>query len=374
MKHFIIMLKPVSALCNLLCKYCFYFDLAAMRERPSFGRMQMQTVEKMLDHVDASLQEGDRVTFSFQGGEPTLAGLDYFIQFTQMVSRWRPSIKVSYALQTNAVLLDDSWACFLAEKHFLLGISLDILQTAHDDCRIDKHGCGTYKRVVNAMKLLDKYRVEYNVLCTLTDQLARHPQLVWRQICRLNVKYVQFTPCLGPLEEKAKHAYALTPERFASFYITLFSLWLADFQKGKYRSIKFFDDVIHLMAWGLPAACGIDGACQPQIVVEADGSVYPCDFYCLDQYKIGNIAENELSKILMNEKHMAFLNRHCSEQAMCQSCAYRWFCGGFCRRMKSTICSKKHETFCGYRSFLEHCGKDLLRIAYNEAAGIKPVL
>lgn len=374
MKHFIIMLKPVSALCNLRCKYCFYFDLATMRENPSFGRMQIQTVEKMLGHMDASLQEGDHVTFSFQGGEPTLAGLDFFIKFTQMVSRWYPSIRVSYTLQTNAVLLDDSWACFFSENHFLIGISLDILQNVHDDCRIDEHGRGTFKRVVSAMKLLDKYRVEYNVLCTLTDQLARHPQQVWRQICRLNVRYVQFTPCLGPLEEKGKNAYALTPERFASFYITLFSLWFADFQKGKYRSIKFFDDVIHLMAWGIPAACGINGACQPQIVVEADGSMYPCDFYCLDQYKIGNITENELSQLLMNDKHMAFLNRHRTEQAVCQNCAYQQFCGGNCRRMKNTICSKKDENFCGYRSFLKHCEKDLLRIACNEAARIKPIL
>lgn len=156
-------------------------------------------------------------------------------------------------------------------------------------------GSGTYGQVRQAISLLEKHRVEYNVLCTLTNEIARYPKRIWSQLCKLDIRYVQFTPCLDELEKSGESIFALTPRRFSSFYKGLFPLWLESLQKGNYRSIKFFDDVVNLMAFGIPTACGINGVCQPQVVIEADGSVYPCDFYCLDCYSMGNITRNRLS-------------------------------------------------------------------------------
>lgn len=135
------------------------------------------------------------------------------------------------------------------------------------------------------------------MLCTLTRQTARHPAKVWAQIKKLDLSYIQFTPCLGDLNSPGSSAYALTPERFFHFYSDLFDLWYRDFATGNYRSIKLFDDLLQLLAKGLVTSCGISGYCQPQIVVEADGSAYPCDFYCLDQFRLGSLVSDSLRTI-----------------------------------------------------------------------------
>lgn len=366
MKQLIVMIKPASSLCNLRCKYCFYADLAQMREKASFGIMQQDTVKRMLEVIHGDLDAGDRITFAFQGGEPTLAGLDYFRQFVGLVSEWEKEIHVEYALQTNATLLNDEWCRFLAEHHFLAGISLDLLPDCHNAVRVDAGGNGTYKQVRQAITLLEQYHVDYNVLCTLTNQIARYPQQVWKQICKLDLRYVQFTPCLDELGKPGQSVYALTPKRFASFYITLFSLWLADFRKGAYRSIKLFDDLVNLIAFQMPTACGINGYCQPQVVVEADGSVYPCDFYCLDSYLLGNITQEKLSELHSSSKRYDFQNRPHQRPTLCSSCPYMQLCGGNCKRMQREICCAPEDSYCGYQEFLSVCYRELRLIAQNE--------
>lgn len=366
MKQIAIMIKPASAACNLRCKYCFYADIASLREVPTFGRMSRETTERMLENIRRDLAPGDQVSFAFQGGEPTLAGLDYFREFVELVEGWEPGVRVSYALQTNATLLDDDWCAFLAEKRFLVGVSLDILPDCHDAARVDARGGGTYRQVVRAIRLLEKFRVEYNVLCTLTNPVARHPERVWREILKLDLRYIQFTPCLDELESPGKSVYALTPERFAGFYTRLFRLWLAEFRAGRYRSVKLFDDVVNLLAFGLPTACGIDGVCRPQMVVEADGSVYPCDFYCLDRYRTGNLTESSLREIYESPVNREFALRAHTQPKLCAACPFAPFCGGGCKRMQRSVCCAPEDAACGYRTFLEFAMGDLQRIARDQ--------
>lgn len=143
----------------------------------------------------------------------------------------------------------------------------------------------------------------------------------------------------------------MTPQRFSQFYNQLFPLWLSDYQKGNYRSVKLFDDVINLMAYGIPTACGIHGRCQPQLVVEADGSVYPCDFYCLDEYRVGNILDNSLEEILSAGGFPRFRSG-----SLCQNCAAAapiWpSAGEAARRMQREIACTDRDSVCGYREFL----------------------
>ena len=233
MKTINIMLKPASSLCNMRCKYCFYADVTAARTVPSYGIMSEATVDAMLRSLAAEFTDGDRICFTFQGGEPTLAGLPFFRRFIENASVLN-GVTISYALQTNGLLLNAEWCEFLKENRFLVGVSLDLPTDAHDTVRLDANGNGTYKTVAESLSLLKKHGVACNVLSTLTNSAARHPKKVWNQLVHLGIDYVQFTPCLGNLNGN-RTEYALTPRRFASFYTELFRYWYADYQKGKRR-------------------------------------------------------------------------------------------------------------------------------------------
>ena len=356
------MLKPASSACNLRCKYCFYADLAGKRDTFCFGSMSEETVDKILASVKRDLRPWDKVTFAFQGGEPTLVGLPWYEKFVEKARGLRPD----YALQTNGTLLDEAWAEFLRKNNFLVGLSIDGMPRCHNAARVDVQGNGTYDRVLAAAHLLREHRVEFNILCTLTADIARHPNQAWNWICKNDFRYVQFTPCLDELDTPGKSPWAVHPRLFASFYKTLFRLWLQDFQQGKYRSIKFFDDVVNLLAYGCPTACGIHGQCQCQLVVEADGSTYPCDFFCLDRWKLGNLAEDSFAAMVESPKARAFIRRPREEMRPCGDCPYVRFCGGGCRRMQREIYCAPGETFCGYRDFLDEAMPALQRIAMDQ--------
>ncbi len=366
MKNLNIMLKPDSSLCNLNCKYCFYADVSSKRSQAFYGVMTKETVLDILKNIEKELDDGDKIQFTFQGGEPMLAGLEYFEFFVTTVKKWDKKINVFYALQTNATLLDEKWCEFLKENNFLVGVSLDLPAEEHNSARVDKNGNGTYKEVALKIQLLKKYKVEFNILCTLTNFVARYPQKVWKTLCELDIEYVQFTPCLGDLGCDVNSLYALTPKRFAAFYTTLFSLWFEDYKKGKYRSIKFFDDAVNLLVYGRPTCCGMNGSCQSQLVIEGDGSAYPCDFYCIDEYKLGNLRESGFSELLNSQKVKDFINRPHTRPALCNSCKYNYYCGGNCKRMQKEICCGKDDTYCGYQDFLNNCGQELLNIAKEQ--------
>ena len=276
----------------------------------------------------------------------------FFRRFAARTDGWDPGISVSFALQTNGMLLDHDWCAFLKERRVLVGLSYDMLEDLHDGARVDASSRGTNRRVLESMRLLQKTGVEFNILCTLTNPIARHPEKVWRRMEQLDVRFVQFTPCLDALETPGESQYALTPKRFAGFYNTLFPLWLAAYQKGQYRSVKLFDDVIHRLAFGSCNMCGLDGQCRAQLVVEADGSAYPCDFYCLDEYRLGNLCEKTIPELLAAPQAETFLQRPRESPALCARCEFRRFCGGFCKRMQREVCCTGDGGFCGYREFL----------------------
>lgn len=365
MKHIAVMIKPASSLCNLRCRYCFYAEVSDSRQVRSFGVMQEDTARRMIQNIFTGLTAGDRVSLSFQGGEPTLAGLDFFRVFVAEVKQVCGNVQVAYAIQTNGTLLNDDWCVFLRENHFLVGLSLDAISEIHNQNRLDAKNQGTYSRVMATKAMLEKYGVEFNVLTVLTNTLARHPQQVWKFLCGQDIHYVQFIPCLGELDGSAS-VFSLTPERFAHFYFQIFKLWSADFEKGKYRSIKLFDDLVNLLATGSRNACGITGQCMPQIVVEADGSVYPCDFYAIDEFRVGNLAEAPIEEICMQAAMAEFRNRPTEKMTLCKSCPYVPICGGGCPRMRREVCGASDADSCGYRIFLDHCLPQMQKYAYWE--------
>lgn len=353
MKHVSILIKPASALCNLRCKYCFYANVSSMREVRSFGRMKPATVDALIHNVFADLEDGDELSIAFQGGEPTMAGLAYFEHFVETVAEQPQAVKVNYAIQTNGMVINDAWCQLLKANHFLVGLSMDGYALYHDLNRVDTHGRGTYYRVHKTKELFDQYEIPYNVLCVLTNPLAKHAKKVYNAFKKDHIRYVQFIPCLDELDATARSSYALTPERFASFYQTYFKLWLEDLAQGHYQSVKLFDDVINLFKYHQPTACGITGQCRIQYVIEADGSVYPCDFYALDQYRLGYIQKQTLRELFSQPIATEFLTERDPLPAYCTECPFRQYCCGGCKRMKDAMYVNHEGTFCGYRQLLE---------------------
>ena len=327
-----ILVKPASSSCNLRCSYCFYADEASIRAVPNHGLMP-EAVSHALIEKAAKAAEG-AVTFLFQGGEPTLAGLDFYRDFVSYVRQTTPSeLMVQYAVQTNGTLLDEEWCRFFKEEHFLVGLSLDGSRECHDRFRRDGAGKGTYHRVLRAARLLERAGVEYNILTVVTGYLARHIQSVFTALCRDGFRFQQYIPCLEPLEgPRGSQDYALPPEQYGKCLKTLFDLWYRELENGRYWSVRWFDNLIWMLNGSEPEQCSMRGCCGLQYLVEADGSVYPCDFYGLDEFCLGNIRHNSWEELDWAREASDFVesSRHIPEA--CGRCQWYPLCRNGCRR------------------------------------------
>lgn len=363
MKRHFVMIKPASSLCDLRCTYCFYHDISRQRRVAAHGVMTQETMRKIIGNLYADLDAGDALTIAFQGGEPTLAGLAYFRAFVDEIARQEKRVQVSYALQTNGMAVDEAWCAFFKEHRFLVGLSIDAYAQHHNAHRIDDSGKGTYAQAIAAKRCFDKTGVEYNVLCTLTNALARHPQKVWRFIQEEKIRYIQFTPCLNALSGEAQE-WGLTPRRFHRFYTDLFPLWKESVLRGEYISVKFFDDIVNQFVRGEVTACGMQGQCQIQCVLEADGSAYPCDFYVLDAYCGGTLCKQGIKEVREALVQTGFLTERKELPKACGPCKYKKACGGGCKRMERAM-YVDDTGFCGYAQVLEDIGQALCDIGYG---------
>lgn len=296
MRNVNLLIKPASSLCNLRCRYCFYADEAKNRACPSMGIMREETVELLLREAYRCVEERGAVSFAFQGGEPTLAGLDFFRRFVERARALRPPrVEISFSIQTNGTLLDEEWAAFFRQEDFLVGISLDGFPEAHNSHRVDAEGKGTWNRAVRNLALLKKHRVKVNALCVVTGQCARSPQQAYQNLKKLGFDFLQFIACLDPIgEARGGQPWSLEPEAYGRFLCRLFDLWYRDWESGQYHSIRLFDDQIRLLLGDSGSTCATCGQCGAYFVVEGDGSVYPCDFFALDEWRLGVLAEQIL--------------------------------------------------------------------------------
>jgi len=374
-KNVSLLIKPASSLCNLRCKYCFYADVAANRELGSYGVMSPETQEQL---IRAALEEagvGGTVGFAFQGGEPTLAGLAYFQTFVALVRRISEGKNsVFYSIQTNGIVVDDEWAAFFKENHFLVGLSVDGGIDSHDQNRVDADGKGTWKRVTKTLRCLQAHEVDINLLCVVSRALSRRPLSVYRALKKLGAQYLQFIPCLDPLEtERGSQPFSLLPEDYGKFLCTLFDAWFDDWKAGRYVSIRLFDDYVHLMM-GLPAGtCATNGNCGPCLISEGDGGLYPCDFFVLDEWRLGAVDDGRtLGEIASCERERAFLAQSAQKPKECAACRWRRLCNGGCKRDWYEAEGETHNYFCpAFRMFFEHAEGGLMQIAAAERAALR---
>ena len=359
------LIKPVSGSCNMNCSYCFYVDEANQRQVSNYGAMDDSVMQELIRKAVAKAEYA--VTFLFQGGEPTLIGLPFYQRFVEYASKYAPSgLTVQYAFQTNGILLDDAWCRFFLEHHFLVGISMDGTESCHNRYRLDKSGHGTYAQTLRAVALLNKYKIPYNVLTVVTKDLAGHIQEVFDAYCNNNILFQQYIPCLEPLGEKRnQREYALSPSEYGLFLTNMFDLWYHKLTQGRYYSIRYFDNLIRMLLGHPPEQCSMVGRCGIQYLIEADGSVYPCDFYSLDAYYLGNIHEDSIEAIDQAREQLGFIDASFQIQENCRSCRWYPLCRNGCRRDRTeTADGIGLNYYCeSYRYFFPHAILRLERIA-----------
>ena len=360
-----VLIKPASSSCNMRCAYCFYSDVAHLREVADYGMMSVETLDILMQKAFA-YAEGEAF-FGFQGGEPTLAGLDFFRAVVALEQKWnQKGIRVHNAIQTNGLCLNAEWARFLRENRFLVGLSLDGTQAVHDAYRVDAQGKGTFERVLAAARLLEREGVEFNILSTVNLDVAQQPEKIYYFFKKQKFRYLQFIPCLDEFRHAGEKPYSLTAEAYGEFLVRLFDLWYVDLRTGHPVSIRWFDNLATMLAGYPPESCGMAGCCSCYFMVEADGSVYPCDFYVTDEWRLGNIHTHSLEELRECERAKEFvdISRQVAEE--CRSCPYAYMCRGGCRREREPIFEGQNtlNRLCpAFRRFFAHAGEDLKKVA-----------
>lgn len=362
-----ILIKPASANCNMDCKYCFYKCLSSHREEYSKGFMTEETLETLvreaIAYADGSL------TFAFQGGEPTLAGLDFFQKAVELQQKYNnKKLQIENTIQTNGLLIDEKWARFLGEHRFLVGLSLDGPKKMHDRYRKDAGGQDTFARIMHSVQLLEQYQVDYNVVTVVTNDTAKQASFLYKFWKRNHYPFVQFIPCMDEIKRQdgtqERSIYAVEPEQYGKFLCELFDLWYADFVAGETMDIRMFSNLAQ-MAAGYPAEeCGMNGCCNCYFVVEGDGSVYPCDFYCMDEWKLGTVNDGFV-QMKTSEKAKAFVEASRPVCAACQECLHFSLCRGGCRRWREPFVDGKpglNQLCSAYRMFFAHAAERMERL------------
>ena len=326
------MIKPVSGRCNLRCAYCFYADETGKRTVADYGVMSDEVMDSLVRQTlrATALQ----CSFAFQGGEPTLAGLDYYRQFTECVERYRsPQLKINYSIQTNGTLLDGEWADFLRDRGFLVGLSLDGIRSTHDLYRKDASGRGTFDRVEAAADLLSEHGVDYNILTVVTPAVARNIGEIFDRYAARGYFYQQYIPCMDGLgEQRGQESWSLSGEDYGYFLKTLFDRWYAALESGAYYSVRYFDNIVRMAFGQYPEQCSLAGHCSEQYLVEADGTVFPCDFYAVDEYCLGNVMTDGLAQIDLNREKSGFIEGSYAIPSECRACVWYRLCRNGCRR------------------------------------------
>ena len=366
MRLYTVLIKPVSGQCNMQCDYCFYCDEMKNRSTASYGRMSEQTLRKVIRR--AMRQAGEEICFAFQGGEPTLRGLDFYSRAIELEERFNTGhTRVLNSIQTNGLALDEEWCRFFREHDFLVGVSLDGTKRCHDMYRHDSGGGGTYRRVTESIKLLEEFGVRFNILTVVTAQTAEHIEEIYGEYRKNGWQYQQYIACLDPIgAPPGQQDYSLTPEAYGRFLTKLFRMWHKDWRRGKAPYIRQFENYIGMLNGYAPESCEQCGVCSVQCVAEADGSAYPCDFYVLDEYRLGDYGENDIRQMTECAAAKAFVRRSLNISAECRACEWYSLCRCGCQRCRIRDGEKDGyiNSLCGgYRMFFDKCGRQLQEIA-----------
>ncbi len=335
-----LLIKPASGACDLGCRYCFYADEMSRRSEAARGIMKKETAAAILGKALARCSEAGRrepLSIGFQGGEPLLAGIDFFrfvCSFVEENNNRR--IPVSFFIQTNGTHVGPAFAELFDEKNFLVGLSMDGPKEYHDKCRVTRDGKSCFSAVQRAAVELRRAGAEFNTLTVVTSFTASHAQRLYSFFARSGLRWQQYIPCVAPLGDDGADALGLglSAEQYGEFLCRMFDLWYEDALRGgaSYVYNRDFENWIGILAGRPPEECGMCGVCSVQYLIESDGSVYPCDFYALDAYCLGNLLTDSFDDIDRARERIGFIEASRALPAECAECRWLNLCRNGCRR------------------------------------------
>lgn len=377
---FHLMTKPAGPACNLDCLYCFYVKKAGLFPPGSRCRMDEATLELFVgDYIRA--QETSEITFSWQGGEPTLLGVEYYRRAVELQRRYAGGKQIHNALQTNGTLLDDRWGEFLRENQFLVGVSLDGPRELHDRHRRDRRGGSCYDDVIRGIEVLKKHAVDFNLLTVVSAANAAHPAVVYRALRKTGARFFQFIPLVerevAPADDLAAlpavataTPESVTAEGWGTFMCGVFDEWIRR-DVGRVF-VRDFD--VLLGRWtGQPASlCTYAETCGRALALEHDGSVYSCDHYVYESHRLGNLRDTSLADLVDSPFQREFGRaKRDAAPTVCRECEWWTMCHGGCPKHRLDA-SRVNHLCAGWRRFFGHIDRPMRRMAALLAAGRAP--
>ncbi|MGW8252037.1 MAG: anaerobic sulfatase maturase [Anaerolineales bacterium] len=385
--YFHVLAKPTGAICNLDCKYCFFLSKEELYPGSPF-RMSDDTLEAYIQQVIESQAE-PVVTIAWQGGEPTLMGLDFFRKSVELVEKYRrPGMEIQHTVQTNGTKLDDDWCHFLRENKFLVGLSLDGPQHLHDVYRVDKGGAGTFDKVMHAARLMQMHDVDFNILCTVHAANSGHPLEVYRFFRdEVKTQFIQFIPIVeratsetleianqgwgsGTRHNRPLYIQAgslvtersVDSEQWGHFLTAIFDEWVRR-DVGKVF-VQMFDAALASWVGAPPAMCIFAETCGNALALEHNGDLYSCDHFVEPRYFLGNIKEEHMLTLVASEQQRKFgADKRDTLPRYCQECEVRFACHGECPRNRFILTPDGEAGLnylcAGYKSFFNQIDRPM---------------
>lgn len=373
MNPFQVMLKPRGAICNLHCAYCYFLSKTRLFPHSKF-RMSEAVLEEFTRQYIAAHAGMDEVTFAWQGGEPTLMGLDFFRRAVKLQKQYAPAgMRVANTLQTNATLLDDAWCKFFRAHEFLVGVSLDGPRELHDAYRVDARGAPTFDRVRHGIARLQKHRVEFNILTTVHAANVPYPLQVYRFLRdEIGARFIQFIPIVerdnatGFQEGNTVTARSVTGKQYGDFLCAIFDAWVRR-DVGRVF-VQMFD--VALGAWlGQRASlCVFAETCGDALVLEHNGDVFACDHFVEPRFKLGNLLEMPLVEMVNAPSQRKFgADKRDALPRYCRACVVQFVCNGGCPkdRVLTTPDGEAGLNFLceGFKAFFTHIDRPMKTMA-----------
>lgn len=362
-KQFQLLIKPTSYDCNLDCDYCFYKRINEIysEKRP---RMSDEVLESMVKkYLEYRYNES---VFCWQGGEPTLMGLDFYKKVIRVQQKYgKGGQKVGNILQTNGILLDEDWAAFLKKYNFFVGLSLDGPKSVHNKYRKFANNAPTWSKVMNAVEILKTYNIEFNVLCVISQANVNHVGELYNFFKEQELKYLQFIPALECINGKMA-PFSPTDNQYRNFLCTLFDLWKKDDYKSVY--IRIYNQILSRYLGETSVSCPFDKNCASYFVVEWNGDIYPCDFFVKPNLKLGNILDVSSFSKLHEIKSKLFSKRKLNLSKDCKTCHWNNICNGGCLK-DWDFCENKNKDktyYCkAYREFFTYSYEWFFKLSHQ---------
>jgi serine-type anaerobic sulfatase-maturating enzyme len=370
---FQIMTKPIGPICNLDCKYCFYLEKENLYPRTKHWAMPEELLERYIEQYIAA-QPRDEVHFAWQGGEPTLLGVEFFKTVVALEKKHAGGKIIHNALQTNGTLLDDEWCQFLAEHKFLVGVSIDGPRELHDAYRVDKGNAPTFDRVLRGLNKLKEHKVEFNTLTVVHRLNSQYPLDVYRFLKDAGSGFLQFIPVVErKAAEPDSHGlvliqpsvectaevteWSVEPMVYGQFLTKIFDEWVRN-DVGR-TFVQQFDVALESWMGMEPSLCVFRKTCGAALAMEHTGDVYSCDHFVYPEHKLGNIAENELDAMVGSEQQKKFgEDKRDTLPRMCRSCDVRFACNGECPKHRFLMTPDGEPGLnylcAGYKHFFHH--------------------